>query len=184
MAAAGATAIQARMATSAMAASAISAATAAAISAAAISGAGTSAVEATSRQRSLSRCEPSRLSQLLPARHLALHDLPDEPDHTRVAANADLTAPIRVRPVLEAPLRHELVELRATYRDVHARVGGGPLRDLRPGRPPPPNRHVAAVRAQLEPQHELQVLQRRHLRGEAFECLADQRARVLGTHCR
>ena len=58
----------------------------------------------------------------------------------------------------------------------------GLLRDLRPGHLDPPDRRACPARGQLEPHDELELLQRRNLRGEALERLLDQGACVGGCH--
>src|SRR4051794_22086946 len=142
-------------------------------SAAVIAAAATSeAAEATS----------SPLGELLAARHLPLHDLADEADHAFITRDAHMAALVGGGPLLQVPLRHELVELRAADRDVDARIRGRILGDLRTGQLDTPDRDIAALRAQLEADHELEVLQRRYFGREVFDCLGDQRARVLGTH--
>src|SRR3954454_21916744 len=107
------------------------------------------------------------VGQLLAARHLPLHHLADQPDDPFVASDADVAALVGGRPVLEVPLRRELVELGAAKRDVDACVSGRILLDRRAGQLHAPDRRIAPTRAQFEPHHELQLLERRHLGGEA-----------------
>src|SRR4051794_38394041 len=165
------------MATSATAASATLETSAVATSAAGISAVATSAAGATSSPT-------SRLGQVLPARHLPLHDLADQADDPVVARHPQVTALVGLRPVSELALGRELVELRPADRDVHAGVGGRILRDLRTRQLHAPDRHVSAACPQLQAQHQLELPQRRHLGCEPLECLRDQRPRVLRAHCR
>src|SRR4051794_35351832 len=130
-------------------------------SAAVISAAETSAEAATSR----------RSGQLLAAGHLSLHDLAHELDHAGIAAHPQVTPFVSGSPVLQVALRNQLVELRAADRDVDARVGRRLLGDLRAGELHSPDRHVSPMCAQLEPDDELQVLERRHFGRELCDCL-------------
>jgi hypothetical protein len=84
---------------------------------------------------------------------------------------------VGLHPVLEAALGGELVEVRARHGDVDAGVASRFLVDLRPGDLYAPDRHVATG-AQLEPDHELELLQGRDLLLEVLHCLLDQSLRI------
>jgi hypothetical protein len=85
-------------------------------------------------------------------------------------------------PVLEPAVLRQLVEVRARDRDLHARVAGWVLRDLRAGDLDAPDGGVVAAGAELQPDHDLEVLQRRDLLAEPLDGLDDQRAGVARAH--
>src|SRR5215207_10401342 len=117
----------------------------------------------------------------LRTRPLALDHVADQLRDGRVAAHAHVPVVVGVHPVLQAPLRGELVEVRARDRDVDARVARGVLVDLRPGNLHAPDWHIAAG-AQLEPDYELQLPQSRHLVLEVLHGLLDQGLGIATRH--
>jgi hypothetical protein len=76
-------------------------------------------------------------------------------------------------PVLDLAVGGELVEVRAWDRDVDALVLGEALRDLRTRNLDPVELDVATP-AQLEPENELQLRQRRNLLLQPLDGLLDQ----------
>jgi hypothetical protein len=87
----------------------------------------------------------------------------------------------RLAPIAHAAVLDELVEVRARDGDSDTLVAAHVLGDLRAGHLDAVELYVAAA-AQLEPDDELEVVERRHLVLEALDALLDERLRVGRGH--
>src|SRR4051794_26079432 len=90
-----------------------------------------------------------------------------------LAADLDVTTLIGVAPVIQLPSLGELVEVRPRQRELEPRVVGLALGDDRPGYPDAEDLDVPPS-PQLEADHQLEVPERRDLRGEAAVGRRDQ----------
>src|ERR671915_1632864 len=116
------------------------------------------------------------------AGELPLDHVAEQLDHAGVAAHADMTAVVGVHPAPQPTFSCELVEVRPRHRDVDAGIDGGVAGDRGSGQLHAPDRHVPAAGAELELQHQLELLERRHLVLEALNRPADEGPGIAGSH--